>query len=117
MDKNKREMEQLYQWASDNYKKELEDKYFTKIDGNCKSYFKKRSSGSEYCKEYKFETMQQLKNELSVMWKDEAAMQQIEKVVLVAAMKNKPYAEKKGQYEGKENTGNMEQLKPFIYNF
>lgn len=113
LDINNKEADKLYQWACDNHTKELEEKYFSKFDKDCKSYYEKKSLQEEYCKEYTFQTMPELRSELSAMWKDDAIMEQIQKVVLVAAMKNKPEINKSD-----ENTKEkMEQIKPYIYNF
>lgn len=114
MDINQGEIEKLYQWASNNFTNEIEVKYFTKIDKECVSYFEKRPFQSEYGKEYRYQTMPELRSELNAMWKDDDIMKQILKTVLVASMKNKPKMQENGQ-ENKEE--NIKQLKPFIYNF
>lgn len=115
LDINQGEKDKLYQWACDNYSKELEEKYFTKIDKACDSYFEKKSLQAEYCIEYHFQTVPELQGELDIMWKDDDIMRQIERVVLVAFMKNKP---KMWEIDEVEDKGKkMEQLRPFIYNF
>ena len=113
-DINQGEKDRLYQWACDNHSKELEEKYFTKIDRKCKSYFEKRSYQDLYYIEYSYQTMPEIKSELDAMWENDDVMENIEKVVLVASMKNKPKLEKE---LGEDQNERMEQLKPFIYNF
>lgn len=107
---NQREIEKLYQWASEYHTEEIEEKYFTKIDKKCASYFEPRVSQAAYCREYTYDSMPKLRDELEAMWKDDDVMKQIEKVVLVAAMKNKPLLEDNIKSK-------MNQLKPYIYNF
>lgn len=113
-DRNQGEKEKMYQWACDNHTEELEEKYFTKIDKTCESYFEKKLRQETYCREYHFQTMPELRSELEVMWEKDEMMEQVEKAVLVAAMKNKPRLRFDGQSKREVRT---DQLSSFIYNF
>lgn len=114
IDRNQSDKEKMYQWACDKHTEELEEKYFTKIDKACESYFEKKLSQETYCREYCFQTMPELRSELEAMWGNDEAMEQVEKAVLVAAMKNKPRVKCDGQSEREVQT---DQLSPFIYSF
>lgn len=111
-DINVLEKEKIYQWSCDNYSQEIEDKYFTKINKDSESYFEKKVYSIEYCHEYTFQTADELRNELLALWKDNMIMEEICQTVIVAAMKNKQLDSDK-----KRNLKNMEEVKPFIYNF
>lgn len=111
-DINQLEKEKIYQWACENYTEEVESRYFTKIDKSCRSYFEETACPGEYCKEYNFQTVDELRRELSVLWKEDMVMERIFQAVLVAAMKNKP-----SMADGSGLSGKMEEVKPFIYNF
>ena len=67
----------------------------------------------EYLMEYGFETVPQLKEMLDRLWENEQYMQDIEKTVLAASIKNKP------KQEERENTKRDADgyMPEFIYNF
>lgn len=67
----------------------------------------------EYLMEYGFETVPQLKEILDGLWENKSYMQNIEKTVLAAAIKNKPKQEVRESTE-KDTDGYMPE---FIYNF
>lgn len=67
----------------------------------------------EYLMEYGFETVPQLKEVLDRLWENEQYMQDIEKMVLAAAIKNKPKQEERVCAE-RDAHGYMPE---FIYNF
>lgn len=109
---NSLEKEKIYKWACRNHTKEIEDRYFTKIDKNSESYFEKKIYPIEYCYEYTFQTVVELRSALSALWKDDSIMEEIYQVVLVAAMKNKP-----SSVDEDDVLEKMGEIKPFIYNF
>lgn len=114
-DINQLEKEKIYQWACDNYTEEIKEKYFTKIDRECDSYFESRIYSEKYCREYSFQTVVDMRNVLSELWRDDVIMEKVSQIVLVASMKNKPSREK-GRHS--ENTlGEKETIKPYVYNF
>lgn len=114
MDINLNEKERLYQWACEHGTSKQKERYFTKIDKMCASYFEKIHR-SEYCREYNFQTLPELRSELDAMWEGDDVMKEIEKPVLVASMKNKPKMKEQSGYNNRKEK--REQLKPFIYNF
>lgn len=67
----------------------------------------------EYLMEYGFETIPQLKEMLDRLWENEQYMQDIEKMVLAAAIKNKPKQEVRESLE-RDADGYMPE---FVYNF
>lgn len=67
----------------------------------------------EYLTEYGFETVPQLKKLLDRLWEKEPYMQDIERTVLAAAIKNKP---KQEAYESAERDADG-YMPEFIYNF
>ena len=116
-DKNQTEKDKLYEWACSCVTREIKEKYFPAIDREAKSYYEERDSRQKagYCREYTYETVPELKAELASLWDGDAGMVQIEKAVLVAAMKNKPSKETTAVPE--EVSEKMKELTPFIYNF
>lgn len=90
MDQSVREKEMLYQLELNGIDEILKD--FNVIDKGAVSYFESEPQGS-YLTEYGFETLLQLSELLSEMWKDEEYMDSIKKTLLVAAMKNMPLRE------------------------
>lgn len=76
------------------------------------SYFVQQKK-HEYLMEYRFETLPQLKEILDRLWEKEPYMQDIEKTVLAATIKNKPKQEVRESTE-REAEGYMPE---FIYNF
>lgn len=67
----------------------------------------------EYLLEYGFETIPQLRKMLDRLWENELYMQDIEKTVLAAAIKNKPKQEESMCAE-RDTQGHMPE---FVYNF
>lgn len=112
MDRNEKEKNILHEWA------ETKDSayQFSKIEKERKSYFVKRQETS-YIREYGFETLPELFQELDRMWQDEKYIGQMKKVVGVAALKNKPLKESDRQM-GESHTDEAKDMLPeFIYNF
>ena len=81
-----------------------------------KSYFVKRQDSS-YMREYGFETLPEIMEELNSLWVNDEMMESIKKVVCVAAMKNKPIAESGGKKDGENTKKSEDELPVFIYNF
>lgn len=114
MDKSKREKDKLYEIACTNQKD-----YYILNKCNNDSYFIKRDD-DVYIKEYGFESLPDLKEELNRMWDQDEIMQNCIQPVLAAVFKLKP----KGKMEDKESSKELphtekreEKLPPFIYNF
>lgn len=112
MDRNEKEKNMLREWA----KKNNAAYRFTAIDMEKESYFIKRSA-RKYIREYQFETLPELLQELDYMWQDENSMAQIKKIVAVAALKNRPSEEIQKQTEKHHAHEKKELLPEFIYNF
>lgn len=108
MDKSKREKDRLYEIACTNRK----SYYDWKACGN-DSYFIKRDN-DVYIREYAFDTIPDLKEELNRMWNQDEILQSCIQPVLIAAFKLK--AMDKAEKEDKELLL-TEKLPPFIYNF
>lgn len=83
-----KDKEELFQWASENYSEEIERRYFTRINQNQDSYYIKKIP-DEYLKEYDYQTLSDLKNELHKLWGDEPVMSEMIQKAAVIAMKNK----------------------------
>ncbi len=113
MDKNQVEKEKIYEWGTKHTCRELVEKYFTSKDASAQSYFIPREQ-TDYLTPYGFETLPELDSLLHALWKDEEHMQEVQKVCLIAAMKNKPSKTDKGSSDI-QNT--KEQLPQYIYNF
>lgn len=112
MDKCIREKEKLYKLQLKGIDNIAES--FTLIKNDTSSYFTPRLE-ENYLMEYSFESLPQLKEKLDKLWENEKYMQEAVKIVLVAALKNKPY-KVNGEGivgENKEET----ELPTFIYNF
>ncbi|MDE5696526.1 MAG: hypothetical protein K2I96_03800 [Lachnospiraceae bacterium] len=111
MERCAREKETLFHFKLD--EEEIE---FNKTTSLAESYFTLYPE-RDYLMEYSFETAQQLKEKLDVLWENEKYMQVISKTVLVAALKNKPLdmESEKNKVESKQNTNN--QMPNYIYNF
>lgn len=107
MDKCKREKEKLYKYASTIFRN-----YFLQNDNNEDSYFFKRESDS-YIREYEFESLKELKEELDRMWGQDEVMQQCIQIISIAALKMKPNEEMENE-DIKEHT--REKLPSYIYN-
>lgn len=112
MDRNEKEKHMLHEWAEKN----ISAYQFPEIGKEKESYFIKRQEKS-YIREYGFETLPELFQELDGMWQDEKCMRQIRKAVGVAALKNKS-SEKVHREIEKNNTDESKDILPeFIYNF
>lgn len=110
MDQCARERESLYQLELSGINEVMEGFYMT--DSAVKSYFQAETERN-YLTEYHFETLPQLRELLSEMWKQEDYMQKELKTLLAAAMKNKPLKE-----DGIVKQNNLEEPMPvFIYAF
>lgn len=110
VDKNAREIENLYQLELNGIEEILDS--FYAIDKVADSYFEPETQGI-YLTEYGFETLPQLRELLFGMWKNEEHMIDGLKTLLAAAMKNKPSKEE-GVVKRQEN----EELIPtFVYTF
>ncbi len=120
MDKSQREKESLCNFGV-NAPEGGGFKHFTEIDKKQESYYIPKSEGG-YLTEYDFETLPELKKMLDGLWNVKPHLQEIMKVVLVAAMKNKPLEMNKGILEeklesGGQNSHTSDKLPAFIYNF
>lgn len=110
MDKNQSEKKKLYDWACAN-SKELKNNVFTLIDKNMESYFNKVKQTS-YIDEYNVCNAEDIKKQiLNLVWEREE-YSDLEKVLLVACLKNRPDTERLGLVD---NT--QEEIPSFIYNF
>lgn len=119
MDKCQREKESLYNLKMEgSYQREKEG--FQIIDKGIKSYFITRKDNDYYMK-YDFNTLPELKEILDNLWKNNPDMQNIIKVLLVAALKNKPQdidekvAEK--SIKNIEDSYSSDKLPEYIYVF
>lgn len=112
MKKNEKEKQMLYEWGTNNSSEDI----FMQIDYVKNSYFQKRIDHT-YIKEYSFETLLELMEELNVLWENDEKMESIKKVVGVAAMKNKPVKTEKEKEQIKDQPKQEEKLPVFIYNF
>ncbi len=105
-----REKESLYKLELREINEVIEGFYMT--DHAVKSYFESETERN-YLTEYHFETLPQLRELLSEMWKHEDYMQNELKTLLAAAMKNKPLRE-----DGIVKQNKSEETMPvFIYAF
>lgn len=112
MDKCIREKEKLYKLQLKEIGNIAES--FTLIKNDTNSYFVPRLE-KNYLMEYSFESFLQLKEKLDELWKNEKYMQEATKIILVAALKNKP-RKVNGEEMVAENNEETE-LPTFIYNF
>lgn len=112
MDRNEKEKNMLLEWAERNN----EVYQFTRIAKEKKSYFIERQE-EPYIREYGFETLPELFHEMDCMWKNEQYMEEIRKVIGVAALKNKPSEDMHGQEEINPTADKEDILPEFIYNF
>lgn len=118
MDKCKREKDNLYSLKKDNIDND-NFKGFQKINNKMESYYIIRSD-SEYCMEYYFDTLPELKKMMDNLWMDIPYMDDIKKVLLVSAMKNKPQKNEIIENQTTEETDKQNlnnKLPMFIYNF
>lgn len=119
MDKSQREKESLCNWSMN--EKERNFKHFAEIDRKLESYFIPKGK-SKYLMEYDFETLPELKEMLNELWNDVPHLQNILKIVLVSAMKNKPQEmhrniKEEKQKHNEQNSHVSDKLPAFIYNF
>lgn len=118
MDRNEKEKKGLKEWA---YVHESKI-YFQGIDQAKESYFTE-SEERAYIREYAFETLPQLMNELDELWKTDETMESVKKIIGVAAMKNKAAYNSKVVFSenrasvNQENEENQGRLPTYIYNF
>ena len=119
IDKNEKEKKLLNEYALLNSL----DYNFPVIDKNTESYFHKRHieyDGNAYLKEYFFENLPELIEELDTLWGMDDNLTQIKKVVGVAAMKNvivDKETEMDDKAEKSEESENGNKLPMHIYNF
>lgn len=120
MDRNEKEKKMLYEWGEKNHTKS----YFQVYDKEKTSYFIKRGENeNSYIREYGFESLPEIVNELDALWQNDAVMEHVKKVIGIASLKNKPsnvileeVKEENGNRTGvKTETENK--LPVFIYNF
>lgn len=112
MEKNAKEKELFYCWGG----REENNYSFEKIDLCTESYFIERKP-QEYIREYDFETLPELREELNKMWADESCMKDIMQAVLVAAFKNKPEISHNVVQLDSTILGSGEKMPAYIYNF
>lgn len=120
MDRNEREKKMLYEWGIQNHSEDL----FPTIDKEKESYFIKRKNNKDpYIREYDFETLPELASGLDILWENDKVMEQIKKMIGIAALKNKPSkvrSEEIKEDNRKEINSKQEaedKLPVFIYNF
>lgn len=114
MDKNQREKDFLYKWASENSNKYC----FSGMDQEKESYFIKREEKpNSYIREYKFESLPELKRELDILWGNNDTLEKVKKIIGVAALKNKPSVIIQEQVKAEEKRDTGDKLPVFIYNF
>lgn len=119
MNKNEKEKKLLYEWGVQNTEKYC----FDDIDKGKKSYYVKRDDDMKsYIKEYGFEILPELMTELDALWGDDEVMNQIKRVIGIAALKNKPLKAVAGDTgmddsEKKSSKETEDKLPAFIYNF
>lgn len=111
MQKSEREKQMLYEWGINHHRD-----IFMQMDNVKESYFQQRTSNS-YIKEYSFETLSELMEELNALWGNGEEMESIKKVVGVAAMKNKPVKIENKEEQVETQLKQEEKLPTFIYNF
>jgi len=110
MEKDRKEKELLFSWAERSH---IETDMFPQIEKECGSYFIKETS-REYLEEYQFEGVEEIRNYLEKMSEKDERIREIEQVLLIAAMKNKP---RKSEFRECQNTGDKDDLPVYIYNF
>lgn len=112
MGKSDKEKNLIYEWGVTNH-----DVYqFMVINKDAKSYFKERKNHN-YLREYYFDTLPELRDNLHLLWEGESCMDDVLQPVLVASMKNKMEASKRSEPAEKEPYENKEKMPAFIYNF
>lgn len=109
MDKCIKEKESLYQLRLNGIDKITDS--FHRFDSNEDTYFMAYPERN-YLMDYYFETLPQLREKLSDIWKNEEYMKDVLKTVLSAAMKNKPVETDDIVRQDIEET-----IPTYIYNF
>ncbi len=118
MDRCQREKENLYHLKMEDMDKSTKQS-FQSIDKRLKSYFIPRKS-NEYYMEYEYDTLPELKKYMDDLWRDDTYMQGIEKILLVAALKNKPQDDVKLTGKDSQNikdSDSSDRLPEYIYVF
>ena len=110
MDKCKRVKQTLYHPACS-----YRHNYYTQMDDAKESYFIKRDE-LPYIREYGFETLPELEEELNQMWNEDPVMLECMKVVLVSALKLKSQDAGEDYVQHSKEHGE-EKLPAYIYNF
>lgn len=110
MEKDRKEKELLLSWAQRNH---LETDIFPKIGKEDQSYFIK-AEPREYLKEHQFEGVEEIRENIRKMCENDSRIQEIEKSLIVAAMKNKP---SKNEFKKSESVSDKNELPAYIYNF
>lgn len=113
MDHNQLEKEKIFEWSVKQSNEGVKQKYFSQKNASMDSYFSMKE-GTDYLTPYRFETLPELQEQLQILWKHDEEKESIEKVLLIAAMKNKP--ENIGSKDEDTNK-NEEHLPQYIYNF
>lgn len=119
MNKNDREKKLLYEWSIQN----TEGYCFDSINKEKNSYFVKRDADmNSYIREYSFEILPELTVKLDTLWENDEVMNQIKKIIAIAALKNKPLRVitediRTGHSEKKSGMETEDKLPAFIYNF
>lgn len=110
MERNRKEKELMYEWACCFSDTECE-KIFTAIDSEAESYWNKRTDSEKYVMEYAPKTLIDYRKYLQELWGQDKVLEEIQKAVLVAIMKNEPLEEQSsGRLEAMQ-----ESLPEFIY--
>ena len=83
---NLTDKERLLKWAIENCSEQARKDFF--LDESKTSYYTKRDN--EHCIEaYSWQTVQELMMKLDEIWRGDAVMQEVEKVVVASAMKER----------------------------
>lgn len=115
IDKNKGEKKKLQMLASDKTVNEIYT--FPDINVSVGSYYSYRSGEDTYIQEYGFSTANELRKELEHLWEKEPRMEQVIKVVVTSALKNKPDLEDEENLDIDLGRNKEEKLPEYIYNF
>lgn len=116
MDKNEKERHLLLKWGAEN----AAAYQFQPIDQSGNSYFIQReedTNKNSYIREYGFETLPELVEELDVLWEADEMMSSIKRVAAIAALKNKPSKATQYTTVEEDKKGTESKLPAFIYNF
>ncbi len=117
MDKDKKEKERLFQWACRNSSKNLTEKIFPCIDKNEDSYFERCNKESDCLREYAFQELPELKEELEHLWDNEECMNEIMVMVLAGAFKNQIEINEESSVKRNDSFIIADELPPYIYGF